>query len=164
MSSLRPNVGSSLPASLFGDGLRGLKISDLFSASSFLSQDREQAFHRYAVSMKRNIDLVTKPPGIFRFLGKLADRGKLVRLYTQNIDGLETLAGLRACIDDDKTTVVRLRGDLHTLKCRKCLAVCVWEETHTQRFESGEAPGCSHCQVEADRRERESSAIWELGD
>jgi len=48
------------------------------------------------------------------FLRLLQEKGKLVRLYTQNIDGLDFQVGLPA----DK--VVTVHGNLHQIRCESC--------------------------------------------
>ena len=57
------------------------------------------------------------PPATHAFLRKLQERGKLLRCYSQNVDGLEAAAGL------DGERVVLCHGSLETASCAACRTV-----------------------------------------
>ncbi|KAM0792513.1 hypothetical protein ACM66B_005183 [Microbotryomycetes sp. NB124-2] len=66
---------------------------DLFDASLFQSEQNAAIFFTMIAELKRMADKASPTP-FHRFLKSLDDQGKLFRVYTQNIDGLEEKAGL----------------------------------------------------------------------
>ncbi|CED84575.1 Sirtuin 5 and related class III sirtuins (SIR2 family) [Phaffia rhodozyma] len=68
---------------------------DLFSSSLFRSAESTSLFYSFIAELKLSIDAV-EPSKTHLFVKKLDEKGKLMRSYTQNIDGLERRAGL-AC-------------------------------------------------------------------
>lgn len=85
--------------------------------------------------------------------------GKLLRSYTQNIDGLEERAGLvgsegakwvgkgggkgKSRIKDIRN--VQLHGDIHRVRCTLCSADFPCTEEHLKLFNAGSPPDCSEC-------------------
>jgi len=55
-----------------------------------------------------------KPTVVHYFMKLLENKNKLRRVYTQNIDGLETTAGV------SKDNLVHAHGTMHTCSCMKC--------------------------------------------
>jgi NAD-dependent SIR2 family protein deacetylase len=84
---------------------------DLFSLG-FFARD-PSAFFRFMHVMDGIVARVAPTP-MHRFLAQLSRRGRLRRLYSQNIDGLEAIAG----IDPDR--VVLCHGDAALSSCTKC--------------------------------------------
>ncbi|GAB6020137.1 NAD-dependent protein deacetylase sirtuin-3, mitochondrial [Chamberlinius hualienensis] len=72
------------------------------------------------------------------FCKLLQDKNKLLRMYTQNIDGLERLAG----IVPEK--LVESHGSFFTAKCTKCQKSYVEEEFKDQVM-AQQIPKCSSC-------------------
>ncbi|KZO90205.1 DHS-like NAD/FAD-binding domain-containing protein [Calocera viscosa TUFC12733] len=70
-----------------------LKGRDLFDASLFRSPESTALFYTFMAELKAAID-AAQPSRTHEFLKVLDRRGKLLRSYTQNIDGLEQRAGL----------------------------------------------------------------------
>lgn len=128
-------------------------------------------------SLRRKIYLdVKKTSSAHGFIRLLRDRNRLIRCYTQNIDGLEAREGL--CTDmhrghgsrtrfsrksaqlpksparflpggdlDGGCEVVQLHGDLELLRCSFCRSTCRWEEQGREAlFLLGEAPACPSCE------------------
>ena len=83
------------------------------------------------------------------FLKLLQDKQKLVRVYTQNIDNLEQLAG----VAEDK--LVQCHGSFATASCMRC-GVRVSGEEIREEVLRGEVPKCRRC--EGERLEQE----WRL--
>ncbi|XP_069079308.1 NAD-dependent protein deacetylase sirtuin-3, mitochondrial isoform X1 [Pleurodeles waltl] len=83
-------------------------------------------------------------PGKFRpnyahyFLRHLHDRGQLLRLYTQNIDGLERVAGI------PPSKLVEAHGTFATATCTVCLRSFLGQDFQLQIL-NGEIPYCSVC-------------------
>lgn len=83
-------------------------------------------------------------PGVFRptsghyFIRLLQDKGLLLRHYTQNIDTLERVAGIRC----DK--LVEAHGSFHTSHCIDCSAEYEQEWVKAKIF-NDEIPRCKRC-------------------
>ena len=118
-----------------------------------------------------------------RFIRQLRDQKKLVRCYTQNIDGLEARDGLSTdlergrgnntrftrkamqlprstanclagSISDPGCEVVQLHGDLDVVRCTLCSTLCSWEEGGSETiFLSGNAPRCQNCAYQDQSRQ-----------
>jgi NAD-dependent SIR2 family protein deacetylase len=71
------------------------------------------------------------------------DQGKLVRCYTQNIDGIETREGLT--IGGKEGQVCQLHGDIHTLRCDYCNGIHEYNTEWMDMLLDGEAPDCPEC-------------------
>ena len=110
--------------------------------------------------LKMSIDKST-PSHTHHFIKTLDTKGKLLRSYTQNIDGLEERAGLvgssSECVKSNgkgkgkiKTKDVRnvqLHGDIHRLKCILCAAEFKCTTKHLESFQEGNPPECPECQT-----------------
>ena len=73
------------------------------------------------------------------FLKVLADKGLLLRIYTQNIDGLEFLAG----IPDDK--LVECHGHFRSACCIDCNKTSDIECVKDTITKEGKTPTCTYC-------------------
>src|SRR5579859_1099384 len=81
------------------------------------------------------------------FLKLLQDKEKLLRVYTQNIDNLEQLAG----VAEDK--LVQCHGSFATASCMRCGARAPGEEIREEVLR-GEVPRCRKCEGERLEQER----------
>jgi NAD+-dependent protein deacetylase SIR2 len=72
------------------------------------------------------------------FLRLLQDKGKLLTLYTQNVDGIDRTAGMRM----DK--LIQLHGSFDTATCISC-DHCVKGEEIIPQIRNGEVPNCAEC-------------------
>ncbi len=140
-------------------------------------------FYKFIASLRRKIreDIKHTTP-THRFIRTLRDTRKLVRCYTQNIDGLESREGL--CTDlsrgkgnrarftkkvkekpqapthslpngdqDGGCEVVQLHGDLEELRCNICQKTCGWEgQGRDTLLLDGKAPECFSCAVSDQQR------------
>ncbi|GCB62060.1 hypothetical protein scyTo_0007155 [Scyliorhinus torazame] len=79
-----------------------------------------------------------KPNDIHYFLGLLHDKGLLLRLYTQNIDGLERAAG----IPSEK--LVEAHGTFSTASCSLCNSSYPSEKAKAEIL-NDEIPRCKTC-------------------
>jgi NAD-dependent SIR2 family protein deacetylase len=133
-------------------------------------------FYTFIASLRRKIrEEVQNTTPTHKFIRALRDSGRLVRCYTQNIDGLEAREGL--CLDlkrgkgsrsrfmknvvnkprpegptipgsetDGGCEVVQLHGDLEALRCGLCNELCSWEDEDRETvLLSGKAPKCHSC-------------------
>lgn len=152
---------------------------DLFQSSVLKHPDSAAQFYQNIAELRRRIRNVTDPSGAHKFIKILRDRGKLLRCYTQNFDGLEAREGLITELSGDATRaediitgeqenpksdptagtqatgeceVVLLHGDLDTLRCQVCSARSTWTDQANEAFAKGSAPGCRACQQLSDKR------------
>ncbi|KAI9872326.1 MAG: hypothetical protein M1830_001773 [Pleopsidium flavum] len=167
-ASLKSSSGSLLPLKFKG--------RDLFDSLVWKDPLSTSIFYKFIAYLRKKIrEEVKHTTPTHKFLRTLRDGGKLVRCYTQNIDGLEARDGL--CTDlsrgkgnrsrfrkrvvnkprsvesalpgselDGGCEVVQLHGDLHDLRCTLCEKLCSWEdEDQEEMLLSGRAPECSAC-------------------
>jgi NAD-dependent histone deacetylase SIR2 len=88
------------------------------------------------------------------FIKTLYQQKKLLRVYTQNIDGLERRAGLPTAWPDDAPAgstsappllAVMLHGDVHSLRCQLCAMTFGWTDSYLSDFLGGNPPACPDC-------------------
>ncbi|BGP31508.1 NAD-dependent deacetylase hst3 [Rhodotorula toruloides] len=164
-----------------------LKGPDLFSASVYSSPDTTAEHLRFIAHFKGSLDEIeqrcsssastaspsgtapTRPAtATHDFMRLLKKRGKLQRVYTQNIDGLEgvgtglvpvALEGItptaslpegkgkgKARIEGD---YVQLHGSMHAVRCTSCAFVRRWTEEDVEAFEAGNVGACPECEGKA---------------
>lgn len=135
-----------------------MKGRDLFDASLFRDPTSTAIFYTFISELKRSIDAATPTP-THHFIKTLEAKKKLLRSYTQNIDGLEERAGLLGTTCEGakatgkgkiklKTKDVRnvqLHGDIHRVRCVSCSAEYPCTEDHLNTFGQGTAPDCPEC-------------------
>lgn len=157
-----------------------LKGQDLFDASVWKNSHTTEVFYRFIASLRQKIrDEVKETSPTHKFIRTLRDGGRLMRCYTQNIDGLERREGLSMDLSDGKGNkrrfmkkfweaprptqsqsnaadggceVVPLHGDLEVLRCTLCQKTCLWSDEATQEFLIGMAPECATCATKSDDR------------
>ena len=105
-------------------------------------------FHEFVGKLYELTAKATPTDG-HRFLSHLRDGRRLVRVYTQNIDGLEEEAGLRMYALDGtgaaaEGDVVQLHGDLRWLRCGLCHAKFPLAP-HMASYKRGEPVPCPDC-------------------
>lgn len=85
-SASSPNLRQSLP---------NLKGRDLFDSMIWADETTTSIFYTFISTLRRKIlEDVTNTTKTHKFLKTLRDGGRLVRVYTQNIDGLEGREGM----------------------------------------------------------------------
>jgi NAD+-dependent protein deacetylase SIR2 len=158
-SDLRFNISLTLPSvpdfrsstGLF-KSLRGqhkLKASGkhLFDASVYKSDSSTSSFH----DMIRELSQLTRnahPTKFHHMLATLAEEGRLLRLYTQNVDGIDT--SLEPLATDVPLNTkgpwpktIQLHGGLEKMVCTKCGALSDFD---SKLFDGPEAPLCKPCE------------------
>ena len=169
-ASQKPARQPSIPSNIKG--------KDLFDAQLWKDPTSTSVFYRFISSLRRTIhEDVKRTTPTHRFIRLLRDRRKLVRCYTQNIDGLEARQGL--CMDMERSKgnrarftkqsmekpkalgraapggdldggceVVQLHGDLEVLRCTLCQRTCPWDESGNEgQLLGGRAPTCQSCMI-----------------
>ncbi|CAD6576106.1 MAG: hypothetical protein ASARMPRED_007602 [Alectoria sarmentosa] len=162
-----------------------VKGKDLFDSQLWKDPISTSVFYTFIASLRENIhDEVKKATSTHRFIKTLRDTRKLVRCYTQNIDGLEAREGLNTDMTQGKGSrarftkksregqrlpartqpgadldggceVVQLHGDLEVLRCTLCQQTCKWEDRANTRLLAGKAPTCQLCATaNQDRQDR----------
>jgi len=123
---------------------------DLFDASVYQDDTSTSTFH----DMVRTLSEHTKsaePTAFHHLLATLAQEGRLMRLYTQNVDGIDTsLEPLKTQIPFPKKgpwpKTVQVHGGLDYMVCSKCHDL---KEFDAQMFNGPTPPPCPSC-VETD--------------
>ena len=135
-----------------------LKGRDLFEASLFRDPKSTAVFYTFISQLKNSIDSASPSP-THRFIKTLDTKGKLLRSYTQNIDGFEEQAGLMGSSSQDAKTDgkgkqkvrmrdirnIQLHGDIHRVRCTACSAEYPCTQEHLKYFSEGMPPSCSDC-------------------
>ncbi|KAL9596219.1 MAG: hypothetical protein Q9179_004697 [Wetmoreana sp. 5 TL-2023] len=162
-----------------------VKGKDLFDVRIWKDITSTSVFYTFIASLRKKIQQeVKQTTPTHRLIRTIRDNRKLVRCYTQNIDGLESRLGL--CMDlergqgsrsrfitkqrvayngaksvpggpmDGGCEVVPLHGDLAVLRCTLCQKTCGWEERGREAaLIRGEAPQCFSCALlDQQRRDR----------
>ncbi|KAJ7925995.1 DHS-like NAD/FAD-binding domain-containing protein [Mycena leptocephala] len=107
----------------------------------------------------------------------LDSKKKLLRSYTQNIDGFEARAGLLGSASHEaqsngkgKSKIrakdirnVQLHGDIHRVRCRSCSAEYPCTQDHVDMFLEGLAPECPECLERAEARIARSARTIKVG-
>ncbi|KAK6507766.1 hypothetical protein TWF481_006188 [Arthrobotrys musiformis] len=144
-----------------------LKGKDLFDAISFTNPITTAILYSFLAELRQNVKGITDSTPTHKFIKTLSETGRLLRCYTQNIDGLEALDGL--CMDISRGTgkrgkgkekvgreagceVVQLHGDLEMLRCTQCAKLHEYDEERVETLLGGEAPECPDCSRKADDR------------
>lgn len=134
------------------------KGKQLFDAQLWSEPTSTSVFYRFISSLREKIRQdVKKTTPTHRFIRMMRDQRKLVRCYTQNIDGLETWEGLSTDLSlgkgsrqrfmkksiarplmpmqprpggdlDPGCEVVQLHGELENLRCTLCQKTCSWDQ------------------------------------
>ena len=156
-----------------------IKGKDLFDSILWKDPLSTSVFYTFIASLRARIrDEVKATTPTHRFIRTLRDSRKLVRCYTQNIDGLENREGLCTQLERGKGSrsrftkkalslprvpalrlpggkqdggceVVQLHGDIETLRCTLCQQIFGWEgENRETLLLRGKAPECLSCTLQ----------------
>ncbi|KAJ7361521.1 DHS-like NAD/FAD-binding domain-containing protein [Mycena albidolilacea] len=153
-----------------------LKGRDLFDASLFRDPTSTAVFHTFIAQLKQSID-AAEPGPTHHFIQLLDTKKKLLRSYTQNIDGFEARTGLLGSASHDAQTNgkgkskirtkevrnVQLHGDIHRVRCRSCSAEYPCTQHHLDSFLEGLAPECPECLERAEARIARSARTIKVG-
>ena len=152
-SSLVPDFRSStgLFKSLKTEHKLKASGKQLFDASVYQTDSSTSSFHDMVRSMSELVK-EARPTAFHNMLSDLALEGKLLRLYTQNVDGLDVeLPCLNTEIPLNNKgpwpPTIQLHGGLAKMTCSKCSRCSDFDPS---LFNGPEPPPCTFC-VEADR-------------
>ncbi|KAF2770840.1 DHS-like NAD/FAD-binding domain-containing protein [Teratosphaeria nubilosa] len=125
---------------------------DLFDASVYKDDTSTSLFHSMVTSLSRSTK-DAKPTAFHHMLATIAKEGRLLRLYSQNVDALDTgLEPLATRIpftkDEDGKwpATVQLHGSLEKMVCSKCHHLANFD---VELFEEAGAmpPLCPECET-----------------
>lgn len=124
---------------------------DLFDASVYQTDASTSSFHDMVRGLSEQAS-AAMPTEFHHMLAKLAIDGRLMRLYTQNVDGIETsMPPLETKVPLSNKgpwpRTVQLHGGLENMVCLKCHNIFDFQPA---LFNGAEAPPCNHC-VETDK-------------
>ncbi|KAK9460042.1 DHS-like NAD/FAD-binding domain-containing protein [Lipomyces oligophaga] len=128
-----------------------VKGKDLFDSVLFSDPLSASVFCTFMARLRACI-LEAHSTSVHKFIKLLHDKRKLLRCYTQNIDGLESQEDLSIGVEGKRASVVQLHGDIHILKCTLCNQKFEWTEEDSQLLEDGLFPECPKCFKNAEVR------------
>ncbi|KAF2182173.1 DHS-like NAD/FAD-binding domain-containing protein [Zopfia rhizophila CBS 207.26] len=119
---------------------------DLFDASVYQDDSSTSSFH----DMVRSLSQKTKgaePTAFHHLIATLAQEGRLLRLYSQNVDGIDTsLPPLETKVPLPKKgpfpKTIQLHGGLDYMVCSKCHALSQFD---AEQFKGPVPPACGNC-------------------
>ncbi|KAI0489677.1 DHS-like NAD/FAD-binding domain-containing protein [Xylaria cf. heliscus] len=127
----------------------GLKGSGkhLFDASVYKHDSTTSSFHTMVRDLSKLVKNA-KPTPFHHLLASLSKEGRLLRLYTQNVDGLETsMEPLSTVVPLQPKgpwpRTIQLHGGLEKMVCSKCNEVSQFDAS---LFEGPQAPLCKGCE------------------
>jgi NAD-dependent histone deacetylase SIR2 len=161
-----------------------VKGRDLFDAVLWSDATSTSLFYTFLANLRNEVLNVKETSSVHKFIRTLADTGRLLRCYTQNIDGLEEREGLVVDIshgkgkrkrpfplseDDTRSDqekgcqVVQLHGDLKTLRCTNCQLLTEYSPCQVATLLSGAAPVCSACETASVCRQAAGKRATKIG-
>ncbi|KAL7273541.1 NAD-dependent deacetylase hst3 [Rhizina undulata] len=178
------STNSGIPDFRSSDGLYNLvksrypdavvKGRDLFDSVLFSDPQSTSLFYTFLASLRQSVLAVKDTTPTHKFIRTLSDTGRLLRCYTQNIDGLEEREGMTTKLslgkgkkrkrgdiivpetDQEKgCQVVQLHGDLNFLRCTQCHELIPYDDGKVESLLDGTSPDCPSC-VGKDKERREN--------
>ena len=151
------SVSAGIPDFRSGDGLftslrdkYKLKGSgkELFDASVYKDGSSTASFHDMIRELSK-MSASAKPTLFHRLVARLAKEDRLLRLYSQNVDGLEnTLEPLKTqtplCHKAPWPRTIQLHGGLEKMMCQKCRHISDFEP---HSFKGPDPPPCPECVI-----------------
>ena len=119
----------------------------LFDASVYRSDSSTSSFHDMVRSLSHLVESA-RPTAFHHLLATLAHEGRLMRLYTQNVDGIDTslpplATSVPLNIKAPWPRTVQLHGGLEKMVCSKCNHL---SDFRAPLFEGPEPPSCRVCE------------------
>ena len=111
-------------------------------------------FHEMVRSLSEEAQK-TKPTAFHKMLARLGTEGRLKRLYTQNIDGIETQMKPLATdvplnIKGSWPVTIQLHGSIEKMVCQKCRFLT---DFNRDMFTEADPPACEECAINDENRQ-----------
>lgn len=118
----------------------------LFDASVYQNDASTSSFHQMVRTLSKLTDGAQATP-FHHMLATLAEEGRLLRLYTQNVDGIDVdMEPLKTTIPLPKKgpwpKTIQLHGSLKKMVCAKCREL---KDFDPELFEGPNPPSCTSC-------------------
>ncbi|ELA47155.1 hypothetical protein VCUG_01344 [Vavraia culicis subsp. floridensis] len=144
------SVPSNIPDFRSTDGLfatlkKRYKIrgEHIFTYRFTIDKETRSTYLKVISELKQAVDAAQPSHGHY-FLSHVREFEKKVRVYTQNVDGLEERAGLK-CTKDFGTELVYLHGNLNVLVCTYCGYSKQFGREEREAFGRGCEVECERC-------------------
>ncbi|KAF2002792.1 DHS-like NAD/FAD-binding domain-containing protein [Amniculicola lignicola CBS 123094] len=139
---------------------------ELFDASVYRDDTSTSSFHDMVRSLSQKTK-DAKPTAFHHLLATLAQEGRLLRLYSQNVDGIDTaLPPLQTQVPlptkGPWPKTVQLHGGLDHMVCSKCHTLSDFD---AEKFNGPVPPACAECEgndIARQAAERRSHGIGRL--
>ncbi|TDZ65881.1 NAD-dependent protein deacetylase hst4 [Colletotrichum trifolii] len=139
----------------------------LFDASVYKHDSSTEKFHKMICDLSTMVK-AAKPTPFHHLLASLSHERRLLRLYSQNVDCLDTnMAPLKTAVPLNTKgpwpTTIQLHGSVEHMVCSKCADI---NPLKTELFVGHEAPLCEECktidQLRTQFEQRRSHGIGRL--
>ncbi|KAJ5794126.1 Sirtuin family [Penicillium paradoxum] len=123
----------------------------LFDAAVYQDDALTAPFHEMVRSLSKT---KTEPTRFHKMLARLGTESRLKRLYTQNIDGIETSMNPLATevplsVKGSWPVTIQLHGSIEWMVCQKC---CYLTDFQADMFTEADPPACTDCAVNDQNR------------
>jgi NAD-dependent histone deacetylase SIR2 len=138
---------------------------DLFSAGTFNNPSTTSVFLTFIAELSAVCNRA-QPTRTHHFIQKLDKTGKLLRSYTQNVDGFERRMGMESGgrgkgLSKVKSRNVELHGDLGRVRCVLCFKDFPASKEMVEFYMDGVMPDCPACE---ERSESTTCALQDSAD
>ncbi|KAJ5158745.1 Sirtuin family [Penicillium coprophilum] len=118
----------------------------LFDAAVYQDDALTAPFHEMVRSLSEEVANI-KPTAFHQMLARLGIESRLKRLYTQNIDGIETSMGPLATevplsVKGSWPVTIQLHGSIEKMVCQKCRYLANFDP---DMFMKADPPDCTEC-------------------
>ncbi|TXT08930.1 hypothetical protein VHUM_02404 [Vanrija humicola] len=140
---------------------------ELFSSGLFNNPATTSIFYTFIAELSLACQ-AAQPTRTHHFIHRLETKGKLLRSYTQNVDGFERRMGIESGgrgngLKKIGTRNVELHGDLGRVRCVLCFADYEARDDYVEMFREGEAPHCPACEDRCAERVNRSARATSIG-
>ncbi|KAL5341840.1 DHS-like NAD/FAD-binding domain-containing protein [Aspergillus crustosus] len=120
----------------------------MFDAAVYQDETLTASFQEMVRSLSEEAEK-TKPTAFHHMLARLSSEERLTRLYTQNIDGIETAMPPLATqiplnVKAPWPRTIQLHGSLEKMICQKCRHMSTFDRA---MFDRPDAPECTECAI-----------------
>jgi NAD-dependent histone deacetylase SIR2 len=126
----------------------------LFDAAVYQDYALTAPFHEMVRSLSEEVQK-SKPTAFHKMIARLGTEGRLKRLYTQNIDGIET--GMKPLATDIPLNIkgnwpitIQLHGSIEKMVCQKCRFLT---DFNRDMFTEADPPACEECAINDENRQ-----------